>query len=141
MDQAFKYIEDNGLALEADYPYTAQDGTCRAAGKTVATKVSTYTDVPSRNVSQMEAALRLGPVSIAVDANVWQSYSSGIIQARVCGQSLDHGVLLVGYTPTYWIVKNSWAASWGLDGYVHLQKGGNDIDTCGLLNQASYPGL
>lgn len=25
----------------------------------------------------------------------------------------DHAVLLVGYTPEYWLVKNQWGDTWG----------------------------
>jgi len=33
-----------------------------------------------------------------------------------CGanEKPDHAVMLVGYTPTYWIVKNSWGNDWGV---------------------------
>ena len=31
MDDAFKYVEKNGLCLEMDYPYTGTDGTCQAS--------------------------------------------------------------------------------------------------------------
>jgi len=48
-----------------------------------------------------------------------------------CGKSLDHGVLLAGYTDTYWLVKNSWGASWGESGYIRLQA---PADTCGLAD-------
>lgn len=51
------------------------------------------------------------PTSVAVDAENWSFYSSGIFND--CGDSLDHGVLAVGYTDDYWIIKNSWGASWG----------------------------
>ena len=32
----------------------------------------------------------------------------------------DHHVLLVGYTETEWIVKNSWGTGWGVDGYGYI---------------------
>jgi len=55
---------------------------------------------------------------------------------------LDHGVLIVGYghdnttNLDYWIVKNSWGKSWGMNGYVWLARGVNE---CGLDLAASYP--
>ena len=36
------------------------------------------------------------PISVAVDASNWMSYSSGVI--KTCGLSLSHAVLLTGVT-------------------------------------------
>jgi len=52
---------------------------------------------------------------------------------------LDHCVQLVGYGTDakdgkYWIVRNSWGTSWGIDGYIHLEMG---EDTCGIAHQAT----
>merc|ERR1711918_305337 len=70
-----------------------------------------------------------GPLPIAVDAQShWQTYTGGIVSSCT-GKSLDHGVLAVGYTSDYWIVKNSWGSSWGESGYIRLAYGSNQ---CGL---------
>lgn len=84
-----------------------------------------------------------GPVSIAVNAAVWSDYTGGVLSTAACGSmaydSLDHAVQLVGYNADakkpYWIVRNSWATNWGIDGYIHLEYPGN---TCGLANFAYY---
>ena len=36
----------------------------------------------------------------------------------------------------YWIVKNSWASTWGEQGYIFLEMAEN---TCGLANDATIP--
>jgi len=92
----------------------------------------------------LKAALQLGPVAIAVDALHLQLYFGGIIK-HLCGTSLDHGVLLVGYGTDsgtdYWLVKNSWGASWGESGYFRVErddsKDGKGL--CGVQMQPSYP--
>jgi len=33
-------------------------------------------------------------------------------------------VTVVGYTPDYWILQNSWGSDWGNAGYMYLSKGG-----------------
>lgn len=35
---------------------------------------------------------------------------------------VNHAVLLVGYTPEYWIIKNSWGDDWGEDGYIRVTR-------------------
>jgi hypothetical protein len=142
MDNAFKYIIANGgLDTEEDYPYTARDGTC---DKTKEAKhvvsIGGFKDVPQNNEDQLAAAVAIGPVSVAIEADQqgFQMYSSGVFDGR-CGHNLDHGVLAVGYTDTYWIVKNSWGESWGDQGYIMMKRGVGAEGICGIAMEPSYP--
>jgi len=148
MDFGFQYIIDNkGITTEKAYPYTATDGTCASTGKPVGATISSFTDVTGSDNDALRAAVVQQPISIAIEADQdgFQFYSSGVFSGD-CGDALDHGVLVVGYnqtaTPAYWIVKNSWGASWGDAGYIFLVddatlNGGTG--QCGLLSEPSYP--
>jgi len=146
MDYAFEFvIQNGGLCTEADYPYTAEDGTC----KTSCTKydpITSYVDVES-STEALEQAIAAGPVSIAIEADqyTFQFYTSGVL-TDACGTQLDHGVLAVGYGTMdgtdYWRVKNSWGTSWGDEGYINLCRNCDANDgsgQCGILLSASYP--
>jgi len=138
MDNAFKYYlgSGKGAILESAYPYTARGGSCQAAGKSIAITISDYTDVKQKDESDLQKSVTQQPVSVAVDARKWQSYSSGVFSG--CGSfvQLDHGVLAVGYTDSYWKVKNSWGTRWGEKGFIRVTYGKNE---CGIANAASYP--
>jgi len=138
MDNAFKYYlgSGKGAVLEDDYPYTARGGTCKASGKTIAITISKFTDVKQKDESDLQKSVTQQPVSVAVDARKWQSYHSGIFSGCGALVQLDHGVLAVGYTDSYWKVKNSWGTSWGESGFIRVTYGKNE---CGIANAASYP--
>ena len=130
MDNAFKYVKDNGICDESDYAYVAkQHFKCSVKGGDF--KISGFTDI--KNCNDLANGLTGRPISVAVDASNWSKYSSGVFSN--CNTSLNHGVLLVGATDDYWKVKNSWSAKWGESGYIRLARG----NTCGICNVASYP--
>merc|ERR1712137_260377 len=80
MDYGFKYAESKGLCLENSYSYTGADGSCQESSCTAAVKVTSYTDVPQKNLDALEQAVAEQPVSVAVDAGGlgWQLYSGGV---------------------------------------------------------------
>jgi len=140
---AVEYAAKNGLELESDYPYTAQDGKCQYKKAKAVTVASGYQFVTANDTDQLKSALVNSPVSVLIEADedVFQFYSSGVIRKN-CGANLDHAVLAVGYQKLglyeAFIVKNSWGTSWGSAGYVNIgtnQKQNNGQGVCGILAQ------
>merc|ERR1719313_2807029 len=79
-----------------------------------------------------------------MNAGAWNDYTGGVLTATGCGSSgadsQDHCVMAVGFNTTaptpYWIVRNSWASTWGEQGYIYLEMAKN---TCGLADDATIP--
>jgi len=147
MDDAFKYVIANGgIQTEASYPYTARDGTCHSGGSGAAAMFTSWADMPKGNEAALKDAVgNNGPVAITIDASLrsFQLYSGGVYYDPACSSSkLDHGVLAVGYGTDqnnwkYWIVKNSWGASWGDRGYIKMIR--DQGNHCGVATVASQP--
>jgi len=140
---AYAYLMSaGGLEPEADYPYTAEDGSCSFNKNDVAATISNWkyaTSGYSETLLQQNL-LSWGPLSICVDAEYWQDYSGGVMTWEECAwvNELDHCVELVGYDSTgstpHWIVRNSWGTDWGVEGYILLEMW---KDTCGLTYEAT----
>ncbi|XP_037080221.1 procathepsin L-like [Pollicipes pollicipes] len=144
MDKAFEYTRDNGGQPVATYPYTAKNGDCHGdASKNVAT-LSNWTDVPrGSEAGLLDAVANHGPVSVAIDAtqSAFFKYSGGVYDDPYCRDNDgNHGALVVGYGTEdgkdYWLVKNWWGTSWGLDGYVKMSR--NKNNQCSIATFASY---
>merc|ERR1719453_987473 len=138
MESAFTWESSHNVATEASYPYTARGGVCKTSFTTAIPSggITGYKTVQA-STEGLKSAIMNGPVSVAIEADqmAFQLYQSGTITSG-CGTNLDHGVLAVGYGDEYYLVKNSWGTSWGMQGYVQISTAGN---VCGIHSDASYP--
>jgi len=104
--------------------------------------------VVDKTDNALEAAVSRQPVSVAIeaDSSVFQHYTSGVLTDDTCGDNPDHGVLLVGYGvdngQKYWKIKTSWGTTFGEDGYIRIERGGNHSHgECGVRLFATFPVL
>ncbi|XP_060702533.1 procathepsin L-like [Hemiscyllium ocellatum] len=141
----FLFIKERGITSEQSYPYTAKDGNCTFNQSDIVATCKGSQRIPSGSEVDLAAAVAtVGPISAGIDAEhrSFMLYKSGIFYEPRCSTTkLDHGILVVGYgtenQKPFWIVKNSWGASWGNRGYVHMAK---DMDNnCGIASNAVYP--
>jgi len=124
-----------GSVWEADKPYTATNGSCDCPFEHEYliddwAYVGSSWGVPGVDAIK-QAILDYGPVSVAVYANTaMQAYSGGVFNG--CGSgTVNHGVVLVGWDDNQgggvWIMRNSWGAGWGENGYMLIPYGCSQI--------------
>jgi len=157
MDLAFHWAKKQALCTEESYSYEAKKDKCRSNSCTVGIPEGAV--VGHKDVAwipllipafedNMKSAVAQQPVSVAIEADkpMFQHYASGVLSGE-CGAGVDHGVLVVGYGThpsdgEYWKVKNSWGATWGMEGFVLLERGTGLAKTngeCGILKEPTYP--
>ena len=145
MDSAFRYVIDNGITTDSQYPYVAKDQKCAYTPAMKVFQNSRCAEVPANQTKYLASAVFKQPVAIAVEADQlsFQFYRSGVFSGN-CGTDLDHGIVLTGYGnlngKDFWKCKNSWGASWGLNGYILIEK--TDADgpgKCGIMMENAVP--
>lgn len=103
MDNAFEWIAvGHPLCTEEEYPYTSGagiTGTCNKNACSGSVMLTAHKDVPIDDEDALMAAVAQNPVSVAIEADksAFQLYKSGVLDSDMCGNKLDHGVLVVGY--------------------------------------------
>ena len=140
MDDALAYAEKAGVENDTMYPYVASTGNCAYNRSDATVRPQFYVEVPKGDHALREALIVFGPISIALDATGFQSYTGGILNDTSCDpQTPDHALLLTGYNAleNYWIVKNSWGADWGEAGYVYINSTVPNV--CGISEYAAVP--
>jgi len=182
---AFSYAEFFGVVSEEDWPYVSgktseteecfNDGLSASKSRIFMEPVAFVRGQETLPHNDYDAILNhianIGPLAISVAAtNGWKHYGGGVFDGCSYSENieLNHAVQLVGYGTDetlgdYWLVRNSWGASWGEDGYIRLLREPEvkcGVDTtplngsgckndgvtiqkvcgmCGVLQEASYP--
>ncbi|XP_046449018.1 ervatamin-B-like [Daphnia pulex] len=134
-------INMGGQVANATYPYKGTAGSCQySQGITkVSGRLSRYIYLDSNERTILSALLQRGPITVSIAANSkFILYSSGIFDDDSCKNgTINHGVVLVGYGRAngtdYWIVRNSWGTSWGLNGYILMKR---NVNICRLAEYA-----
>uniref|UniRef100_A0ACD5UG23 Uncharacterized protein n=1 Tax=Avena sativa TaxID=4498 RepID=A0ACD5UG23_AVESA len=146
IEEALNWIKAKGGAVtEATYPYQARQGQCKNLGS--ATRVGKVTGARRvRGEPQMKLAVLDRPVGVLFDASgaILQNWKSGIYKGP-CTTKQNHAVVLVGYGVSntgeeYWIIKNSWGAGWGQNGFFFMRRGADGVQgLCGVAVWGTYP--
>jgi C1A family cysteine protease len=137
--KAMEYARDNGLERDSDYRYEMRRGTCRNNGGTYHARISGYERLYMQQDEVIKNALAAhGPMvaHINADGDDFKQYRGGIITGG--STAINHAVTLIGWGPGYWIVKNSWSASWGEQGFFRIASGRNVRN---INNDLYYPTL
>jgi len=149
------------IQTEKSYPYTSGNGKSKGKCKAkdnlaIDAGITGYTQVKSGDeTALMNAVFNKPVISVGIDASSYdfQLYSGGVYNEKSCQNGmdqLDHGVAVVGYGTMkkslgagkkkkggdYWIVKNSWASSWGMKGYILMSR--NKNNQCGIATDATF---
>jgi C1A family cysteine protease len=151
--EAIQYLKKNGMATASDYPdkssKSGRTGKCgwnkqakvKVTGMQYAIPPCSVGDCSHQNEEALAAALaKYGPLSICINSGDeqsgdWMKYKGGVLKGS-CKAKLnlvDHCVQLVGYdkkaAEPYWKIRNSWAKSYGEEGFIRIPYG-NQNECC-----------
>jgi cathepsin L len=132
---AFEYSRMNGLMSEDAYT-----GKCNAVSPSV--KLTQFVRLPENKVKYLHHAVATkGPIVVSVDGGNWFSYGGGVFSGCQKDTVVNHAVLAVGYghEPSsgkdYWLVRNSWGADWGENGFLRIERHMQERAYCGIDNK------
>ena len=124
----------------SDYPYKGRIFSCRSGwfkNQFTNAKLTGFQRTEA-NYGAMEGALNSGPLAVGlkVSKELYQ-YKRGVFLKEECGTPANHAVVAVGYTPAYFLLKNSWGERWGESGFVKFSRAVENM--CDVALWAAYP--
>lgn len=143
VEEIFEYAETRAVGAWLSYPYKAVADTCPTHLVPSRVQVLAHRSLSTYDDEYAERRLayivrRFGPTAVGIDVGTTELlfyYNGGIFPGDACGTNIDHAVTVVGYTPRYWIIKNSWGTKWGVKGYLYLERG---VNACGVANYVNF---
>jgi C1A family cysteine protease len=125
-----------GGVLETSDPYTATKGVCGGPYQHPY-KIFNWayiTGQPIPSVQAIKSAIyNYGPIAAAIYVGPkFQAYTGGIFNSNESG-TINHAINIVGWVDDlgtdngYWILRNSWGASWGEQGYMRIRYGMSQV--------------
>ena len=138
---SMKFYFNNAPVTAANYRYRAIQGVCQQAGKPRRTDIMVTSYKYSFRADLQFDSLLLGTVAVAVDANNnYYAYESGVFDGP-CTQQVNHAMVLVGFSTTSnaWILRNSWGADWGEEGYMRIKENFDNANSCMIARYGFRP--
>ena len=136
IDSAWKYIQDSGLFESQYFEYASEHASvpeCKEPTDETLFKVKDVCAITGE-AAIMREILSSGPVVTVVQVfSDFLPYAHGVYAPSAGAVKVQGGqaVEVVGWGEEqgrkYWVVKNSWGASWGEQGYALVARGGNPI--------------
>jgi len=140
LPHAWAFMTNPGVVADSADPYTSGggvSGTCSAvSAKKYQCQEGSVAHLGTPSAIKSEIFTN-GPVETAFTVYAdFYNYHSGIYHHVTGGVVGGHAVKIIGYGVTagqdYWLIANSWGASWGMQGFFKIRQG-----DCGI-NDAVY---
>jgi cathepsin L len=150
---AFSFMQQHGIPFEEELPYRKSSSFGGPSQELAACKmdhnggnypaksrvtVDGWESKPSNRADGlMQALAQQGSAVVAVDANDWFDYHSGVYDGCSKNAELVHAVLAKGYGKDketgkkFWLIQNSWSTGWGENGDIRLLRHDKDDEWCG----------
>jgi hypothetical protein len=142
---AYQFIQEVGIPLEDELHYSAKTETCSVNVDQpwpVARRVRLqgWRQLPTNQAEPfMQALVQDGPAVVAVAADTWFNYNSGVFNACKKDAVISHAVLAKGFGEDnghkYYLIQNSWGSDWGERGHIRLARSDNEDEWCGVDNK------
>ncbi|KAK7290376.1 hypothetical protein RIF29_04757 [Crotalaria pallida] len=148
VNKAFDWVLHNGgIASSVGYPlYKGKRDSCQAYKSQNSATIDGYGHV-ARSDNGLLCATANQPITVCLNATEFQHYYYGIYDGYNCPRNSvysNHCLTIVGYGSKdgedFWIVKNSWGKSWGINGYIWIKRN-TDLahGVCGINAWAYNP--
>ncbi|OMJ78554.1 hypothetical protein SteCoe_21617 [Stentor coeruleus] len=138
MDSTWSYVRDSGLVEDYCFPYTSDSSEVADCKKRCDNGISYHVKDVCATASEaglMREIQNNGPVVALMQLySDFVGYSSGVYEPHIAAVRVQgaQAVEVMGWGNTeagvpYWIIKNTWGTTWGIEGYAMVIRGNKDL--------------